>query len=161
MLDFFAINRLTKTLYDLGKGKWQLLMQNEHVLNDAWELEFFILDNVFESKAGYQPVAERVAAELVDFIGSTPLNDISIVSDQSDDIFVAKCLGYACVGSRYLSISYDDLNFHLGKWSKSDLFKSLVPVLIGGNTYNVNPDRFVSEFGLENRYSRLIDFYGT
>jgi hypothetical protein len=114
----YLINKENKTYYCLGKGCFADLSYEifDGVLNEPEFLAEFIFNDVFN---GYEQddigdLREhciKTANEMCEFAKGSSKDKFFVFTDCGDDLWVVRCLGYRCVGSRY---GKDDIkNDHL------------------------------------------------
>lgn len=116
-IEYYLINRENKTFYELGKGQWYELNGNLDSLNDLEYLEEFIFEYCLsdfeddkDNKEYKKQYCKEIAVEIFEFAQCKNLKNIILTSDCGDELYVIRCLGYFCVGTRYRSDTDCTLN---------------------------------------------------
>ena len=123
-IEWYIADKSNKTFYCLGRGNWFCLKDDFEALIDKEYLAHYILsevynpDNIDDELSDY--VNSRISFDLHTHFGSTSKEFLMIINDSTDDLYIIRCKGYRCVGTRYGEIGSKDyeedmkfLNRHL------------------------------------------------
>lgn len=104
-MDWYLVDKHNKTFYELGRGNWYIIKDDFEALSDKEYLEHFLLTDVCGSDdrddEWNKYVSQRVVDDLFTNFGSTPKDSLKIINDSTDDLWIIRCKGYTCIGTRF------------------------------------------------------------
>lgn len=127
-IEYTLANHKDKTAFELGKGSWYALC-DENRLGDACllykdSIYDVLINEVFDyyinnpnsselSKEEWEEYAEEIAGKIFNFVNGADPNQISLCNDCDDTNFELREKGYRWTGTRYENAEIDCLNRHL------------------------------------------------
>lgn len=105
-IDYFLIDKKNKTFFELGRGNWYRLGYDIGCISDPGKLQECLLDEVFSYYGDVQGefhfhISEYLVNEIHTCFGSTPIEQLAVVSDCSNVYSDIRKDGFRCVGTRY------------------------------------------------------------
>lgn len=105
--EYYLVNNENRTFYELGKGHWFAFNENLDALTDLEYLKEFIFEyclfNLDIPIPDGKQYCEEIAIEIFEFAKCKNIKNIVLTNDSGDELYVIRCLGYSCVGTRYRS----------------------------------------------------------
>lgn len=109
-MDYYLVDMGSKTFYELGRGDWFALNDNTDALADEEYLVMILLEECCRAKKETHPeewgdwkksIEERIAPDLHKAFGNSLPEELFIINDSTDDLYLIRCRGYKCIGSRF------------------------------------------------------------
>jgi hypothetical protein len=138
-IEYYLVNRINRTFYELGKGGWYSLddpecfFDLEYLTNEILEECYNIGDESYWGYYGAKEkgdtiryVEDRIGPDIYWFCSGYSPGDIFMISDCGDDVSIIRSKGYVCIGSRFYDKgakkykeNIDAVNYHFrGDWPR-------------------------------------------